>query len=78
MTPQERYTTFRAKIEHLNLWKRSIKYTYSRYSESTLAGLLKTLIYLTRKTKLKASTWCRMVSTASGAKIEGKYTGQFL
>ena len=40
MTLEERCTTFRAKIEHLNIIKRYIKYTYS---ESTLDGLFKTV-----------------------------------
>ena len=44
MTLEERYTTFRAKIEQQNLRKRYIKYTYS---ESTLDGLFKTLNFLT-------------------------------
>ena len=40
---EENYTTFRAKIEHLNLRKRYIKYTYS---ESTLEDVLfKTLFF---------------------------------
>ena len=65
----------RAKIEHLKLRKRYIKYTYS---ESSLDGLLKTLILLSEVTKFKGSRWCRMVSTASGAKTEGKFIGQFL
>ena len=41
MTIEESYLTFRAKIEHLNLWKRYTKYTYSK---STLDGLFRTLI----------------------------------
>ena len=45
MTREERYTTFRAKIERLNLRKRYIKYTYS---ETTLHGLLKTLNSVTQ------------------------------
>ena len=40
MTLEERFTTFRAKIEHLNIIKRYIKYIYS---ESTLDGLFKTV-----------------------------------
>ena len=52
ITIEERYIPFRAKIEHLNLWKRYIKYTYS---ESTLDGLFRTLILLTEVTKFKAS-----------------------
>ena len=65
----------RAKIEHLKLRKRYIKYTYS---ESSLDGLLKTLILLSEVTKFKSSRWCRLVSTASVAKTEGKFIGQFL
>ena len=52
ITIEERYLPFRAKIEHLNLWKRYIKYTYS---ESTLDGLFRTLILLPEVTKFKAS-----------------------
>ena len=44
ITLEERYTTFRAKIEHQNIRKRYIKYTYT---ESTLDGLFKTFIFLT-------------------------------
>ena len=44
ITLEERYTTFRAKIDQQNIRKRYIKYTYS---ESTLDGLFKTLIFLT-------------------------------
>ena len=69
------YSCRRAKIDHLNLQKRYIKYTYS---ESTLDGLFKTLILSLEMTKFKASRWYRMVSTASRAKIEVKFTGQFL
>ena len=75
MTIEERSITFRAQTEHLNIWKRYIKYIYS---ESTLDGLFKTLILSPEVTKFKASSWSRMVSTASGAKTEGKFTGQFL
>ena len=72
MTKKAEYSGCRAKIEDLNLQKRYIKYTYS---ESTLDGLFKTLILSPEVTKFKASRWCRMVSTASGAKTEGKFTG---
>ena len=76
MTLEERYATFRAKTEHLNLRKRYIKY---KYSESTLDGLFKTPILSPEVTKFEASKWrCRMVSTAWGAKTEGKFTGLFL
>ena len=42
MTLEERYTTFKAKIERQNLRKGGIKYTYS---ESTLDELFRTLIF---------------------------------
>ena len=59
-TLEERYTTSRAKIEHLNLGKRYIKYTYS---ESTLDELFKTLFFQ-YSSKLQVSTdgvngWCQ-------------------
>ena len=48
---EERNTTFRAKIEHLNITKRYIKYTYS---ESTLDEQFKTLILSPEVTKFQA------------------------
>ena len=57
MTIEERCTTFRAKIEHLNIIKRYIKYTYS---ESTLDGLFKTVFFFNTVQSFKVST----VSTA--------------
>ena len=57
MTLEERCTTFRAKIEHLNIIKRYIKYTYS---ESTLGGLFKTVFFFNTVQSFKVST----VSTA--------------
>ena len=53
MSLEERYTTFRAKIEHLNITKRYIKYTYS---ESTLDGLFKILIFSNTVQSFKIST----------------------
>ena len=52
LTLEERCTTFRAKIEHLNITKRYIKYTYS---ESTLNEQFKTLILSPEVTKFKGS-----------------------
>ena len=52
VTLEERYTTFRAKIEHLNITKRSIKYTYS---ESTIDEQFNTLILPPEVTKFKGS-----------------------
>ena len=52
ITKKAEYSGCRAKIEHLNLRKRYIKYTYS---ESMLDGLFKTLILLPEVTKFKAS-----------------------
>ena len=52
MTGEERYNTFRARIGHLNLRIRYIKYTYS---ESTLDGQFKTLILSPEVTKTKGS-----------------------
>ena len=57
MTLEERCTTFRAKIEHLNIIKRYINYTYS---ESTLDGLFKTVFFFNTVQSFKVST----VSTA--------------
>ena len=74
MTLEERYITFRSKIEHQNNKKRYIKYTYL---ESTLDGLFKTLILSPEVTKIKASKWCGLVSTASEAKNENKFTDHF-
>ena len=74
-TLEERYTTSRAKIEHLYIIKRYIKYTYS---ESTLDGLFKTVFF---SIQFKASRCQRcqpLVSNASRGKIEGKFTGQSL
>ena len=55
MIKKAEYSCCRAKIDHLNLRKRYIKYTYS---ESTLDGLFKTLILSLEMTKFKASRWC--------------------
>ena len=51
MPLEERNTTFRAKIEHLNITKRYIKYTYS---ESTFDEQFKTLILSPEVTKFQA------------------------
>ena len=75
MDLEERYTTFRAKIEHLNSRKRYIKYTYS---ETTLDRQSKTVIFIPELIKFKASRSHRMLSTASRGKIKGNFTGQFL
>ena len=75
MTKKAGWPDCRAKIEHLNLWKRYTKYTYS---ESTLEGQFKTLTLTPELIKFKDSRSHRMVSSASGGKIEGKFTGQFL
>ena len=72
---EERYTTFRAKIEHLNFRKRYIKY---KYSETTLDRQFKTVIFIPELIKFKASRSDRMLSTASRGKIKGNFTGQFL
>ena len=55
MIKKAEYSCCRAKIDHLNLQKRYIKYTYS---ESTLDRLFKTLILSLEMTKFKASRWC--------------------
>ena len=75
-TGEERYTIFRAKIDHLNSEK-SIRSIYI-YSESTLDGLFKTLFFIPEVTKFKASRSDRMLSTASRGEIKGNVTGQFL
>ena len=75
MTLEERYTTFRAKIELQNDRKSDIKYTYPAF---TLDGLFKTLFLSPEVTKFKAAKRCWMVSTASGSKIEDKFTCEFL
>ena len=64
MTPEERYTTFRAKIEHLNHRKWYTKYIYS---ESTLDGLFKTLIFQNTVQSFKATK--RTVSTVTPAGV---------
>ena len=51
MTKKAEYSGCRAKIEHLNLQKRYIKYTYS---ECTLDGLSKNTNFVTRSNKFKA------------------------
>ena len=52
MDKEAEYSVCRAKIEHLNLQKRYIKYTYS---ESPLDGLFRTLILYPEVTKFKDS-----------------------
>ena len=52
MAKKARWPDFRAKIEHLNLWKRYKKYTYS---ESTLDEQFKTLILSPEVKKFKAA-----------------------
>ena len=70
MSLEERYITFRAKIEHQNNRKRYIKCTYS---ESTSEVLFKTLLFVVQ---FKASR-CQWSILASGAKIEGKLLANF-
>ena len=43
MPSEEKYTTFRAKSEQVNLKKRYIKYSYS---ESSLDGQFRTLLFI--------------------------------
>ena len=74
MDLEERYTPFRAKIEHLNSRKRYIKYTYS---ETTLDRQSKTVIFIPELIKFKASRSHRMLSTASRVKIKGNLLANF-
>ena len=75
MTMEERYTTSRAKIEHLNHRKWYIKYTYS---ESAWNGLFKTLIFQNTVQNFKVTKRCQpLVSTSSGAKTRASLLANF-